>query len=248
MSIIHHVAIIMDGNGRWAKERHRPRVWGHVRGASKVTPIVDAAVELGLKSLTLYAFSTENWSRPSNEIKTLFHLLKKYLLKEKEKIIKNQLCFKVIGRTDRLHPKTQELIYSLEEETRDAKGMQLLFAFDYGGHEEIIEGCNRFIEQNPGKKIKKDDLRKFLQLPLKVPQIDLLIRTSGEQRISNFLLWHLSYAELYFIETKWPDFSPMLLKEIIEKVALRERRYGDVTASSLEQVEKRGKENISQLV
>lgn len=242
MSSIKHVAIIMDGNGRWANQRFRPRIWGHVRGSAVVSDIVQAADDLGLKALTLYAFSTENWSRPIEEVSTLFRLLKKFLLKERQRILKNQIRFKVIGEIQNLPAETVKLIRELEAETKDAKGLKLTFAFSYGSRAEMVRAFNKFSQENPGKEISEQDLNSYLYSP-DTGDVDLMIRTGGEQRISNFLLWQLAYAELYFTPTKWPEFSPREFNKILENVSSRERRFGNISGQpgledSVEKAEK----------
>lgn len=227
MSKINHIAIIMDGNGRWAKEKFRPRVWGHIRGSKIVNSIVEKASDLGVEALTLYAFSTENWSRPKEEVATLFKLLNKFLKKEKESILKNKIKFKVIGDISGLDSETISLIKSIEEDSKNFHGLKLSFAFSYGGRKEIVDSVNQFIEQNPGKKITEENIENFLYRP-ETKDVDLLIRTAGDQRISNFLLWQISYAELYFTDTKWPDFTPNEFESIINKVANRDRRFGSL--------------------
>jgi len=229
MSKIKHVAIIMDGNGRWASSRLRPRLWGHVRGSGVVSSIVQAADDIGLDALTLYAFSTENWSRPLQEVSTLFKLLKKFLLKEKQRILTNNIKFKVIGEYSNLPPDTVALIHEVEELSKNATGLKLTFAFSYGGRDEILRAVNKFQVSHPGKLITEADLNQNLYRP-EIGEVDLMIRTGGEQRISNFLLWQLAYAELYFTPTKWPDFSAKEFTAIIDHVSCRERRFGNITA------------------
>ncbi len=224
---LNHVAIIMDGNGRWAKKRNRPRVWGHIRGASVVSSIVEEAQNLGIGKLTLYAFSTENWSRPAAEVKTLFLLLRKFIRQERERIKKNNILFRVMGDIQGLSQETKNLIKSLEEETAVNTGLKLTFAFGYGSRQEILHSVNKFITANPEKKMAPEDLEKNLYLP-DLGDVDLLIRTGGDYRISNFLLWQLAYAELYFTETKWPDFTPDELAHIVNVVTPRERRFGSL--------------------
>jgi len=228
MSQIKHVAIIMDGNGRWANNRFHPRIWGHVRGSAVVSNIVSAADELKLKTLTLYAFSTENWSRPLEEVSTLFKLLKKFLIKEKDRILLNNIKFRVMGDIDSLPTETINLIKEMEGLTSDASGLNLIFAFNYGGRSEIIRSVNLFQKMNPDKLLTESDLNQFLYCP-EIGDVDLMIRTGGEQRISNFLIWQMAYAEMYFTETKWPDFTPKEFREIIQKVSRRERRFGNVS-------------------
>lgn len=231
MSNIEHVAIIMDGNGRWAQERRRPRVWGHVRGSGIVSDIVEKADDLGAKALTLYTFSTENWSRPPKEVTTLFKLLRKFLLKERKRIIKNKISFKVIGEIEGLPAETKKLIAELEEETKDFEGLKLSFAFGYGGRNEIIRAVNRHIKDNPGKEISEQIMSNFMYRP-EAGDVDLLIRTGGDSRISNFLLWQSAYAELWFTETKWPEFTTDEFEAIFKATQNRERRFGNIGANS----------------
>ncbi len=244
---IQHVAIIMDGNGRWANQRFRPRVWGHIRGSKIVNNIVESASNKGLKALTLYAFSTENWSRPNEEVSTLFKLLKKFLLKERESIKKNNIQFRVIGDISKLNAETQRLISDVESESAQATGLKLSFAFSYGGRTEIVDAVNKFSKNNPNKEITEEDIQKNLYRP-DVGDVDLMIRTGGDQRISNFLLWEMSYAELFFTQTKWPDFKVSEFESIIEKVSTRDRRFGSLdNKGSLEQskelAKNKGKKN-----
>ena len=227
MTSIKHVAIIMDGNGRWANKRLRPRIWGHVRGSGVVSDIVKAADDIGLKALTMYAFSTENWSRPLEEVSTLFKLLKKFLIKEKARILANNIKFKVIGEIQSLPAETISLIKEMEELTKNATGLLLTFAFNYGGRAEILRAVNSFHLDNPGKAMTESDLNQMMYRP-EAGDVDLMIRTGGEQRISNFLIWQMAYAELYFTPTKWPEFTPSEFKKIIEHVSGRERRFGNV--------------------
>ena len=224
---IKHVAIIMDGNGRWAKQKFRPRVWGHIRGSRIVNTIVESASNQGLKALTLYAFSTENWSRPGDEVSTLFKLLKKFLLKEREQIENNGIQFKVIGDISRLDSETQKLINDVEEESKNSKGLMLSFAFSYGGRVEIVDAVNKYVKENPGKEITEEDIQRNLYRP-EAGDVDLVIRTGGDKRISNFLLWEVSYAELFFTDTKWPDFTKKEFESIIEKVSGHDRRFGSL--------------------
>lgn len=246
MSEINHVAIIMDGNGRWAKSRFHPRVWGHIRGSSVVSTIVQEANDLGIKALTLYAFSTENFSRPLDEVKTLFKLLKKFLLKEKQRIYKNQIKFKVIGDISSLPQETQVLISNLEKETQFFKGLNLNFAFGYGGRSEIVNSVNLFIKENPGKIITENDLDQCLYNP-QAGNVDLLIRTGGDFRISNFLLWQSAYAELYFTQTAWPDFSVSEFRNIISSVKNRERRFGTIENADFSKAKIKAGINVAQL-
>jgi len=237
-SKIKHVAIIMDGNGRWAQDKLRPRVWGHIRGSRIVNKIVEASSDTGLEALTLYAFSTENWSRPEQEIATLFKLLVKFLKRERAQLKKNNIQFKVIGDISRLDQAAQKLISDVENESGTNAGLKLSFAFSYGGRQEILDSVNQFIAKNPGKQITEEELQNNLYRP-EAGDVDLLIRTAGDQRISNFLLWQISYAELFFTDTKWPDFTGQEFLDILESVGHRDRRFGSLdNQGSLEQSKK----------
>jgi undecaprenyl diphosphate synthase len=230
MNPLNHIAIIMDGNGRWAKTRSHSRVWGHIRGVKVVSEIVEEADNCGVKALTLYAFSTENWSRPFIEVKTLFSLLKKFLKREKERIIKNRIKFCIIGDRSSLPQDTLSLVRELEEITKNFDGMKLTFAFSYGSRKEIIQAVNNHISQNPGQLISEECLSGQLFNP-DTGDVDLLIRTGGDLRVSNFLLWQLAYAEFYFSPTPWPNFTRKEFREIFFKVSTRERRFGGVKES-----------------
>ena len=224
---IGHIAIIMDGNGRWARKRSRPRFWGHVRGSKIVSEIVEAANDFNVNALTLYAFSTENWSRPIEEIAQLFRLLKKYIIKERDQIIQNDIRFKVIGDISKLPESTKQLIRVLEQDTMANNGLKLNFAFGYGSRKEIVNAVNFYIAQNPGKPINEEDIEQRL-LTNGMGSVDLLIRTGGESRISNFLLWQNAYAEFQFTPTLWPDFNREEFAQIIQRFQQSERRFGTV--------------------
>lgn len=221
----------MDGNGRWAKNRAHPRVWGHVRGSAVVSQIVQEADALGIEALTMYAFSSENWSRPQTEVLVLFNLLYKFLKKERERILKNNIRFRIMGDISNLPEQTKKLIAQLESETAHHVGLKLTFAFGYGGRAEVAFAVNRFMKANPGKPISEDDLNDFLMIP-DLGDVDLLIRTGGDHRVSNFMLWQIAYAEMFFTETKWPDFTVTEFRYIIEQVAKRERRFGAVAPTA----------------
>ena len=223
------MAIIMDGNGRWAESRRHPRTWGHIRGAKVVSHIVKTASNSSIRSLTLYAFSTENWSRPVGEIRVLFTLLKKYLQKEQKKIIDNNIRFRVMGDTSGISKETTQLIKGLEEASGKASGLNLTFAFGHGGRSDILSSVNRFISQHPGTTMTQDDIEGNLSSST-LGDVDLLIRTGGDWRISNFLLWQMAYAELYFTRTLWPKFSAKEFSEIIELFSKRKRRFGGLSS------------------
>lgn len=243
---INHVAIIMDGNGRWAQMRSHERVWGHVRGSSVVADIVEEADNLGLSALTMYAFSTENWCRPQTEVKVLFKLLHKFLIKERPRILKNNIRFKIMGDISNLPSETVNLINKLESETSSFNGLKLTFAFGYGGRDEIIKATNNFFKKNPGVELTEELLAKELMVP-DLGDVDLLIRTGGDQRVSNFLLWQIAYAELFFTPTKWPDFTVKEFNSIIEKVAQRERRFGAISNSNLNDSKEKASLNKNQI-
>lgn len=247
VSTIKHVAIIMDGNGRWAQARSRPRVWGHVRGSHTVSSIVRRASDLGVESLTLYAFSSENWSRPLAEVTTLFKLLKKFILLKGKEIVEENLRFSVVGNRHSIPADAKQLVLDLEALTQNNTGMQLNFAFAYGGRQEILHSINQFIQESPGKLMDECDVEAHLQMP--ISNVDLLIRTGGDCRISNFLLWQCAYAELYFTKTYWPEFSAQEFQKIVEHVGGRHRRFGSVELASFEEsqlVAKRNQQKILQ--
>jgi undecaprenyl diphosphate synthase len=224
-----HVAIIMDGNGRWAAQRHLPRVEGHRAGIDSVRDTVETAARLGIGVLTLYAFSVENWKRPAAEISTLMLLLKRYLRLELNTLLKNDIRFQVIGRTEDLSPDVQDELRNAIERTSASSGMLFNIALNYGGRAEIVDAARRAIES--GVRPADLDERMFGDFLYTAgqPDPDLLIRTSGEMRVSNFLLWQIAYAEIYVTETLWPDFRRRHLLEAVLAYQKRERRYGGIT-------------------
>lgn len=229
--IPHHVAIIMDGNGRWAQARNLPRNLGHAKGIENVESIARHAKEVGVKVLSLFAFSTENWTRPQQEINFLFSRLKDYLLKHKKKLFKEGIRVTIMGRREGV---PQELLCQLDEvvaSVQNHKEFILNIAFNYGSRAEIIDAALKIASDiNEGrikKEITEEVFEKYLYCPF-IPEVDLLIRTSGEKRISNFLLWRIAYAELYFTEAFWPDFTPFHLDKAIEEFNKRERRFGGI--------------------
>lgn len=232
MKVPEHVAIIMDGNGRWAKKRHMPRNYGHTAGSKIVETIVRDAYDLGIKYLTVYAFSTENWSRPESEVKALMKLLKSYLADCINKAEKNNMKVKVIGDIRRLSPDIQALILELEETSKNFNGIQFNIALNYGGRDEIIRAVKKLTEDIQDGSITKDSINeeKFSSYldTNDMPDPELLIRTSGEQRISNYLLWQLAYSEMYFTDVLWPDFNRDELVKAIEFFNGRDRRFGGV--------------------
>jgi len=220
-----HVAFIMDGNGRWARKRGKPRIYGHIEGANAVERVVDAAKELGIKYLTFYAFSTENWKRPKEEVEFLMELLREYLKSKLEKFLKENIRVSFIGRRDRIPKETLEWMEKTERETEKCSSIRIFVAVDYGGRDEIVRAINRILKAGY-EEIGEELLRKFLDLPPEVPDPDLLIRTANERRISNFLLWYISYTELYFTPVLWPDFNKQHLLEAIKDYSKRVRKFG----------------------
>jgi undecaprenyl diphosphate synthase len=223
-----HVAIIMDGNGRWAEQRHLPRVEGHRAGTDAVRETVETAARLGLGVLTLYAFSIENWKRPPTEIGVLMTLLKRYLRSELNTLLRNDIRFQVIGRIEELAPDIQGELHEAIERTRGNRGMLFNIALNYGGRAEIIDAARRAIAA--GVRPDELDEQRFAGLLYTAgqPDPDLLIRTSGEMRVSNFLLWQIAYAEIYVTDTLWPDFRRRHLLEAVLAYQKRERRYGGI--------------------
>jgi undecaprenyl diphosphate synthase len=224
-----HVAIIMDGNGRWAGQRHLPRVEGHRAGIDSVRDVVETSARLGLDVLTLYAFSVENWKRPATEISTLMMLLKRYLRLELSTLLRNNIRFKVIGRSDALAPDVLEELIAAERKTATNTGMLFNIALNYGGRSEIVDAARRAMESGlDPQDLDEDRFASFLYTAGQ-PDPDLLIRTSGEMRVSNFLLWQIAYAEIWVTETLWPDFRCRHLLEGVLAYQKRDRRFGGIT-------------------
>ncbi|MDP2318515.1 MAG: isoprenyl transferase [Acidobacteriota bacterium] len=223
-----HVAIIMDGNGRWAGQRHLPRVEGHRAGIDSVRDVVETSARLGLDVLTLYAFSVENWKRPASEVSTLMMLLKRYLRLELSTLLRNNIRFKVIGRTEALAPDVLEELHAAEVKTSTNTGMLFNIALNYGGRSEIIDAARRAMASglNP-QDLDEDRFASFLYTAGQ-PDPDLLIRTSGEMRVSNFLLWQIAYAEIWVTDTLWPDFRCRHLLEGVLAYQKRDRRFGGI--------------------
>ncbi len=221
-----HLAIIMDGNGRWASERGLPRIAGHYEGVKRAEEVVYACQELGIKFLTLYTFSTENWKRPKEEVKALFELFENYLSKKVSELREKDIRLKFIGRRNRLPKSTLKVMERTEEETKSCKSLTVILAVDYGGRDEIIRAINKLL--NVGiQSITEEEFTQFLDL-VGIPDPDLLIRTAGEERISNFLLWHIAYTEFYFSSVYWPDFTKEELIKALEDFSCRERKFGAV--------------------
>jgi undecaprenyl diphosphate synthase len=226
-SIPRHIAIIMDGNGRWAKKRLLPRVAGHRRGVEAVRATVRACVECGVEYLTLFAFSSENWRRPADEVSILMQLFVRALEQEVAKLHDNDICFKVVGDTSRFEPKIRELIASGETLTAKNSRLTLTIAANYGGRWDIAQAAGKLLVAHPdaARGFTPEALDPYLSMAY-APEPDLFIRTGGEQRISNFLLWQLAYTELYFTDLLWPDFDADALAAAILSYQQRERRFG----------------------
>lgn len=229
-----HVAIIMDGNGRWAARRHLPRSVGHRAGAKAVDGIVSAAARRGVGTLTLYAFSAANWNRPTPEVSALFQLLRRYLLTQTQHCLEQAVRINVIGRRDRLGPELLQLIERSERATQQCSGMRLRIAIDYSAQYSLLETCRR-LRSEPDI-----DREQFMATLAAVdhaadgaPDVDLLIRTGGEKRLSDFLLWECAYAELHFVDCLWPDFDPRTFEAALDEYSRRDRRFGGLTAAAL---------------
>ena len=226
-----HIAVIMDGNGRWAQKRHLPRVAGHRTGTQSARTTIETCARLHVEALTLYAFSVENWRRPKAEIEFLMQLLREYLRKEMPLIQRNNIRMRFLGRPEELPEGVQKDTREAMEATAGNTGMVLSIALNYGGRAEIVDAMNAILVERNGNKsaITEDELTKHLYTA-SLPDPDLLIRTSGEMRVSNFLLWQIAYAEIFVTETLWPDFNRARLLEALLEFQKRERRYGGIEA------------------
>ncbi len=232
MEIPNHVAIILDGNGRWARAKGMPRNYGHVQGAKTVEKICEEAYRMGIRYLTVYAFSTENWNRPQDEVDALMGLLRNYMKTCLKTAAKNNMCVRVIGDKTRLDEDIRNRIAQLEASTRENTGLHFQIALNYGGRDEIVRAVRELAKQvekgtlSPGR-ITEETISEALDTA-GIPEPDLLIRTCNEQRISNFLLWQLAYTEFYFTPVAWPDFSKEELEKAVEAYNNRDRKYGGI--------------------
>lgn len=232
MNIPNHVAIILDGNGRWAKSKGMPRNYGHVQGAKNVEMICEEAYKMGVQYLTVYAFSTENWKRSQDEVDALMKLLRNYMKSCLKTAEKNNMCVKVIGDITRLDDDIRTRILELEEATKNNTGLHFQIAINYGSRDELRRGITELAKDIKAGKMEPEEITEekiagYLDTK-EIPDPDLLIRTSGELRLSNFLLWQLAYAEFYFTEVHWPDFNKAELEKAIAYFNKRDRRYGGV--------------------
>ena len=232
MNIPQHVAIILDGNGRWAKAKGMPRNYGHAQGSKNVEKICEEAWRMGIKYLTVYAFSTENWNRPKEEVNALMKLLRNYMKTCLKTAAKNDMKVRVIGDITKLDEDIQKRILELEEATKNNGGLNFQIAINYGSRDEITRAVRTLAEDvKEGKLMPEEENEACIERYLDthdIPDPDLLIRTSGEQRLSNYLLWQLAYTEFYFTDVPWPDFSKQELEKAIEQYNRRDRRYGGV--------------------
>lgn len=222
--MINHVAIIMDGNGRWASERKLPKIEGHRRGAKVAKDIIKHAASIGVKHLTLYAFSVENWRRPAKEVNDIFEILSFYLDGQINELHQNNICFKVIGDRQRLSTEVVSLIGEAELLTKNNNAMTLYLAVSYGGRDEIVRAFNNALAAGVSK-ITEDELSNYMDAP-SMPNVDLMIRASGERRVSNFLIWQSFYSELYFTDEFWPDFTKESFDKALADFARRKRNFG----------------------
>jgi undecaprenyl diphosphate synthase len=233
----HHVAIIMDGNGRWAQRRHLPRQAGHVAGVSAVRQIVRAGSDIGLANLTLFAFSSENWKRPATEVGALMGLFRSYFRSDLDELVERGVRVRIIGNRSRVARDIGKMIEDAEGRTVENKGLNLTFAFDYGGQEEIASAARELARAAAQGRLDPETITPELfatrLFTSTLPEPDLLIRTSGEHRLSNFLLWQSAYAELVFVDTLWPDFSREEFFDALRNFAARERRFGAVAPEAV---------------
>lgn len=224
-NIPNHIAIIMDGNGRWAKKRGLPRTFGHKEGAASLRKIITYAAKIGVKYLTVYAFSTENWKRSQEEVSALMFLFKSYIKNEEKNIMENNIRFMVSGRRENVSESLLEAIDNLQEKSKNNTGLTFNIAFNYGGRAEITDAINKILKSGK-ESITENEIASYLYND--IPDPELLIRTSGELRISNFLLWQIAYSEIYITDTLWPDFDEAELDKAIASYNKRDRRFGGV--------------------
>jgi undecaprenyl diphosphate synthase len=223
-----HVAIIMDGNGRWAKKRHLPRLVGHNAGSENIRPVVNFFANYGVKYLTLYMFSTENWNRPKTEVAGLLSLLGRKIDQKTQAFHQDNIRLIHVGRLDRLSRKLREKVKAAVELTKNNTGLTLCLAFDYGGRDEIVQAARRIADAGiPGNNIDESVFAQYLYSP-NIPDPDLVIRTAGESRLSNFLLWQTAYSEFYFTPVLWPDFGSTDVEEALSEYKRRQRRFGKI--------------------
>ncbi|MFD2649548.1 polyprenyl diphosphate synthase [Devosia albogilva] len=229
-----HLGVIMDGNGRWAQARGKRRTEGHVEGVKALRGLVEHCITYGVEYLTVFSFSSENWTRPPEEISFIFALLRRFIASDLQRLIRNNVCVRIIGSREGLEPSLVRLIEDVEAKTAGNTGLVLLVAFNYGGKAEIAEAARRLARKVAAGELAPHDIteaRLAAELyTVGVPDPDVIIRTSGEQRISNFLLWQAAYSELIFVDEHWPDFDEQSFRRVLETYALRDRRFGGIKA------------------
>ena len=231
-----HLGVIMDGNGRWAKARGKRRTEGHIEGVKSLRSMVELSITYGVKYLTVFSFSSENWSRPREEVAFIFNLLRRFVASDLQRLIRNNVKVRIIGTRDGLEPSLVRLIDDVEAKTADNTGLVLVVAFNYGAKTEIVDATRRIAREVAAGRLSVDDIdESTIEASLYtagLPDPDLILRTSGEQRISNFLLWQAAYAEFVFVDEHWPDFNEASFVRVLETFAQRERRFGGVGAQS----------------
>jgi undecaprenyl diphosphate synthase len=235
MALPKHIAIIMDGNGRWAQLRHKPRIFGHIKGTRVAKKVITSCSRKGIKNLTLYAFSTENWLRPNSEVSFLMDLLRRYLNKEADNLVKENIRFSTIGDISRVPADVKEAIATAMKATENCTGLNLVFALSYGSRQEITEAVQSIAQKLADGALKPSEIdESVINAALSTyptPDPDLIIRTSGELRLSNFLMWQAAYSEFYFTSTLWPDFTETDLDQALQDYHRRQRRFGAVTSN-----------------
>ena len=232
-----HIGVIMDGNGRWARARGKPRTEGHIAGAKALRRLVELCIRYKVGHLTAFSFSSENWSRPRDEVSFIFGLIRRFVASDLEKLVRNNVHVRIIGERDGLDASMQRLIDDVEAKTASNTGLELVVAFNYGGKAEIAEATRRIARAVKAGTLAPDEITEAtIEQALYtsgIPDPDLIIRTSGEQRFSNFLLWQSAYSELIFVEEYWPDFDEEIFLRVLEDYSLRQRRFGGIEAQSL---------------
>jgi undecaprenyl diphosphate synthase len=230
-----HLAVIMDGNGRWAKARGKRRTEGHVKGVHALRNLVELCISYGVGHLTVFSFSSENWSRPPDEISFIFNLMRRFIASDLQKLIRNNVRVRIIGTRRGLEPSLLRLIDDVEAKTANNTGLVLVVAFNYGGKAEIVDATRRIAEDVAAGRLAPEDITEATVeaalYTVGMPDPDVIIRTSGEQRISNFLLWQAAYSEFVFVDEYWPDFNEASFIRVLETYALRERRFGGIEAA-----------------
>jgi len=229
-----HLGVIMDGNGRWARARGKPRTEGHVAGVKSLRRLVEFSINYGLRYVTVFSFSSENWARPRDEVRFIFGLLYRFVASDLESLIRNNVQVRIIGMRDGLEPALQRLIADVEAKTAMNTGLTLVVAFNYGGKAEIVEATRRIAQAVAAGEMRLDEIDEAAiahrLYTHGIPDPDVIIRTSGEQRVSNFLLWQGAYSELIFVEENWPDFDERTFLRVLEEYGQRERRFGGIEA------------------